>query len=1199
MQPHTLSQFDERSSDELEDGGRSRLGRRRGRRLHKRGALAIAGMLIAAVLAGAPTLISFSRLPARTIEDWFAARGWTAEVGAVQLGWFAPLRVGPLQLKGPSHQTELSIEKLETELTLLALLWMPDDLGELTVQQLDAELVIYPGGSSLERDLEPFFEDADEPAEGEATTPRFIAQVDQASVQFVDGVTRRRWICTELTSVVSSRGADAAAPYEILFQGNVLGLQAVPGKLQAEVELRQGSAWRVKTSLQQLSLDLLSLAARRFDWSDSLLADCQGVADGTVSIESDESLRAGFAPLAISGLRLTGQKSGSEPTVPDLLRLSRLEVSGKATYAAGVLAGDPLTFRSDVGGGQIVGTVATEVASATDLAAWLRSWAGHAELQLDLPALTMAAPRMLRLKPDARIHSGSVNLNIQRAGDIQDSPLSVQLDTAVVEAESSLGPLRLQPLHAQFALRPAGEWIALDAARLESVFANLEGTGDPRSGDVKFRIDLQKLGELLAPISEWDANALQGQAEGTLVWTVTPDQRWQADAEIEAQQLRIAPAGEVWLNEPALEVLGTARGVWQSDRLQRLEAAQARLKQADQNWQLELVHSVESPAWTGPFPIVATGTGELAALHRFARAWIPEEIAQLAGRYTISAQFYVGSNTGVLESAQVELLDASGYTWNRSWAQPHVRAQFRGSLPWPADEMRLDQLTLQSSVLSVSGKGQGSLASDGQLELAVRADLAELQKLLELTGSSSATVPPASDVVAQGQVTGTIGLQRRAAQVQAQWSLEGQQVRLLRTGVPVASASAAGPIRPASNATRSPELIWEEPRVQLSGNLTSDLGTGAWKVDGLQLNTPWGETQLTGSGAMAADGTTGKLNGTSRIQFASLASRLGRWLGMAMNLGGDEPLPLSLSIDTTARSAYRWVLESTLAWQQAEIAGFPLGSARLPLRVTDQTIALARTSLAVQGGTCQLAGEMHYQDDPQWIQLEPGLRADDLQMSEVMARSWLKFIAPIAADATGISGRVSVELDEGVVWLGQPERSRLVGRLHVAEARLGPGPLAQQLLGLAKQIEDLVDGKIPAPGQPLAAAAPWVELPPQTIDFRLEQGTVVHDRMMFKAGNVVFYTGGRVGLDGRLAVTAQVPLPSEWVEKQSLLQPLAGTPLVLPITGTLSRPTVDSQQLTNAWARLGTQAIQGAAQNLLERELQRGIGRWLGTPAPR
>ena len=92
-------------------------------------------------------------------------------------------------------------------------------------------------------------------------------------------------------------------------------------------------------------------------------------------------------------------------------------------------------------------------------------------------------------------------------------------------------------------------------------------------------------------------------------------------------------------------------------------------------------------------------------------------------------------------------------------------------------------------------------------------------------------------------------------------------------------------------------------------------------------------------------------------------------------------------------------------------------------------------------------------------------------------------------------------------------------------------------------------------------------------------------------------TSGQVSLDSRVSMVAQVPLDERWLGKD--LQGLANQPITLPITGTLSRPRLDSGAIRNVVAQLGTQAVQEAvqstAENYLQQQLNKGIDKIFGS----
>jgi hypothetical protein len=112
-------------------------------------------------------------------------------------------------------------------------------------------------------------------------------------------------------------------------------------------------------------------------------------------------------------------------------------------------------------------------------------------------------------------------------------------------------------------------------------------------------------------------------------------------------------------------------------------------------------------------------------------------------------------------------------------------------------------------------------------------------------------------------------------------------------------------------------------------------------------------------------------------------------------------------------------------------------------------------------------------------------------------------------------------------------------------------------------------------------------MPPQTVDFAVDRGVVIHERMFFEIDRAQIITSGRVAFDNRINMTAQIPLDSRWLGRD--LQGLVGQSVTLPIDGTLSRPRLDSAGVRQVVTQLGTQAIQQNAESYLQKQLGKQI----------
>jgi hypothetical protein len=227
-------------------------------------------------------------------------------------------------------------------------------------------------------------------------------------------------------------------------------------------------------------------------------------------------------------------------------------------------------------------------------------------------------------------------------------------------------------------------------------------------------------------------------------------------------------------------------------------------------------------------------------------------------------------------------------------------------------------------------------------------------------------------------------------------------------------------------------------------------------------------------------------------------------------------------------------------------------------------------------------------ESPPLLTLDAGPLLTNVQITPGMCQGWLKYLAPLVAEATQAEGTFSVTLDETAVPLIQPSAARVRGVVAVHEARIGPGSLAMQLLELAERIKALAQGRLPT--EVTRPADTWVTLPAQQTRFQVVDGRVHHDRCEFQVGDTLVRTRGSVGWDQSLALVAELPIPDAWLARDARLAVLRGTTLQIPIGGTFDRPQLDAQALE----QLSTQVLRQTANRMLEEGVQRGLQQLLG-----
>ncbi len=164
-----------------------------------------------------------------------------------------------------------------------------------------------------------------------------------------------------------------------------------------------------------------------------------------------------------------------------------------------------------------------------------------------------------------------------------------------------------------------------------------------------------------------------------------------------------------------------------------------------------------------------------------------------------------------------------------------------------------------------------------------------------------------------------------------------------------------------------------------------------------------------------------------------------------------------------------------------------------------------------------------------------------VQIDPAMCASMLKYVAPALADATTVSGTFSADLDTCRVPLGDLAHSDLSGRLTIHAAEINSAPLLHEL-------SVLLGREVPANLRQESVVA-----------FRMDNGRIYHEGLEIQFPDLAIRTHGWVGLDEKLDIVADMPVPPKWLAGNTLVsQAMRNQTISLPIKGTLDKPQTRS-----------------------------------------
>lgn len=1178
---------------------------RQRRRLRNRFAFGLLVFTFVMVIAAGPSIVCNSPIADSLLGSTAAKYGWQAKAYGIRLGWFSPLRLDDLELVGPSGQTQLSAGQIETEVTLIDLLMGRSDFGTVTATQLRSQVAVDIGTSSLEQDLAALDAGDDprgesDPASASSSSPIALKIiVRDAQAILTDLPTGAQWTLGEVAADVSISGDRPRGEIAL----TVVGPQSESGRIDLKLnstEPNGQNSLQIDAQLAAVPLSIARLLATRFPTEDGLTPQhVAGIADGNLRLTLDASgaLRGDFRSLDLRQLQIVDARLSDR-----MWALQTAHLEGAFLYTTTHLQGMGLRFSSDLGVADLNGTCRIAGSMVSDELvdnpfAWLEALTGTAGLEIDLARLTQAAPGLLPLRENASIESAMLRGSISGVQDATGFLTNIDLESDPIRGTSFGRPLQIEPMTIQLSARPSGAWIMAERLQIRSMFANATASGDLSNGQAEFNVDLGRMATMLSPLIDLSETELGGSTSGSVNWTAQRDGVWRLEGQATAAKLVIGLAGGESIREPSVDFQVGAIGVWAGDHLARLDQANIALRNASQMWDLQLERPVDQPTSQTLLPVHAVGKGRVAAVVNLIRPWLPTEMGAAEGQFDATLHADIAMGDGLLRTAVVAM-EAPAVVWSGSrYSQSTLKVNFDGKLPMAWDHVAIRSLTAQGNAAALNAQGDYRPQGTSNLELAWRADVERLRESsnaiaakfqpIQLTSFAPQPVVEASDYHMKGIVEGRATVAGSEGIWKAYLDAGGENLELLQAAGVSGEVDLGNQAIPVTVQANS-ESLWKEPSLQVVGNIQYNEASGDVDAEELKVTTQWLDATLATRYRSDANDSEFSIRGPARIRSDEIARRLQDLIGQPILMTGTSEGPIDVQVKMHGDDPVDIVASGTLAWEKATIAGVEIGAASIPVKAADGQIEIAPTTIQLAKGRLNLAGKASYSDDPIWIQPAAGVMAEGVQLETEMTRGWLKYLAPLVADATDVNGTFNLEIENAMIFPMQPQRSRITGRLGIDHAQVGPGPIANSVVGVIGQFASLGGSK------PLSAGRRWIELPAQSVDFVMENGVVTHQRLMMQLDDVHVISSGSAGLDGRLAVNAQIPIEDAWAGNDMRKAGMVGQTFQIPIDGTFSRPSLDSRGVQESLTRLGTKALEETAKNALQKELSRGLQKLFG-----
>jgi hypothetical protein len=237
-----------------------------------------------------------------------------------------------------------------------------------------------------------------------------------------------------------------------------------------------------------------------------------------------------------------------------------------------------------------------------------------------------------------------------------------------------------------------------------------------------------------------------------------------------------------------------------------------------------------------------------------------------------------------------------------------------------------------------------------------------------------------------------------------------------------------------------------------------------------------------------------------------------------------------------------------------------------------------------------LAGSITLRPDDGRLVLRADLNIRDLTFGPPAAPPWREPVMHITAQGT-------YDLLEDSFRIGQIhldcvamtcDAAGQIAALHGDKALSLEGKLRYDLEKLTP-LRTSLDPLVRELSVLLKNPAALIPVRENVVTFRVVNGRVYPHDLELHFPELTVRTSGSVGLDGSLALVAEMPVPPKWLGSSQLAGALAGQAIRLPIGGTLSRPKIDERALREAGARFARDAVENVMRQEIDDKLKKEV----------
>lgn len=1219
-----------------------------------------------------PNIIGWTGQTESLVNQFVDLNG-KVKIGSSSLGWLSGITLQDVAIVDSEGKELATVKKVATSKSLFNLASNQSKLGKITIEGADASVIVRKGGS----DLEDVFAKLMEPSEEESSSPTPSIEIEllDSSVTLGDGTKQARVTIEKANVNVQSESNKVSvqlngaaengteAPKEGNFEIAGTLLTDLGGtKGSAESEATSANAMQGSFDVSSIGLGLAAIEPVALRFGEDISVNGSLHSNLKLSIDGMENIQVTVDKLKIPKLRVAAPNYIEH----DKIAVSDLTITGSVDWQMGKLVAKQLEVRSNLVSAslegefdiqQITDSVSNGVLADVDF-----SSAG----EINVAEVARSFPGLLKIREGLEVQKGKLVWQTFSRLEGERRRIFANVEASELVAQDGNTTISWdRPVKISAAIRQASTGIQLQRLDCKSEFMTATGAGEIRAGKIEFNANLNRLKKRLSDFLDLSEYRLGGQLVGAVNWQSVPTVNAEGVDPIKAAGgftidnfVFVAP-GSKPIQEKQL--VGKLDGVFQASnsQIESLDNCQVRVDSADDHLVANLAQQVKNPFGESANWVFDLGLqGQAKNWLRRAKAFVDLPVLNLKSDLDIAGKVAMAGSKIRFISQRLTAKKFSYLSPSFRIIEPEIKGAVDLIYNLDDGSMKSNKATFTSSSIALNAK-QLEMQNSDNFKLNGSIDFrADLQRLMRWFETNRAKPVPYF-----GKLAGSIDLKQvdLLTRVVVKSDLENFQY-----------AGTDTTTTPQNSRTQKLVPLWTEDKIALNANASYDAKRDKLEIQ--KVRAAGKGVIIDGKGPIHQLSTTCKMNlsGTIDADTFVLAKRLSDTFGVDIRMRGREAnkftirgklfvpevatgepasqtskVPAQLTSNkinsvpntglpssvvnsqnpnqrsgkkgsqgkqkSAGKNADEFTAFAQVRWEGGDLYGLNFGTGRAAFNVTNDYIDVLPVSLRLAKGKMSIDPIVWMNEKDMVVEVSKGRIFDRSQISPEMCRKWMKFMAPMLADATSANGEFSLQLDENaVVPLSNPMNGTLSGYLVMHSAKIGPGPLGEQFISIANSTKSLLSGNgLGILGKALGKTGLGTNTNPsnttlinmsgQKVAFKMLNGRVYHDKLTFNIKGVPISTRGSVGADQSLDLVASVPLSAKWVEKAGiaakLLKGADGKTIEIPIQGTISKPKLQLTAMKNLSNQLlkdtAGKLINEKANDLIEGGLKKGLDKFL------